>query len=219
MTYCPKGIPERLLAFERALEKYPDLQGQLTLFQLLIPSRTPVPEYKILKKQLDTLVGRINGRFSSPGWVPIHYMFRALNRQKLIGAYKACEIALVTPLRDGMNLVAKEYCASSVDNNGVLILSEFAGAADRLKNGAIIVNPYDLEQTADAIYQAFTMDPTERKSRMSRLRSDIKRRDVHKWVKWFIESFRERKLPPSIENVNISDAEQELEEINIQTEE
>ncbi|MCD6163254.1 MAG: trehalose-6-phosphate synthase [candidate division Zixibacteria bacterium] len=214
-----KGIPERFLAFERALEKYPDLQGQLTLFQLLIPSRTPVPEYKHLKKQLDTLVGRINGKFSNPGWAPIHYMFRALDRHKLIGAYKACEIALVTPLRDGMNLVAKEYCASSVDNNGVLILSEFAGAADRLKNGAIIVNPYDLEQTADAIYQAFTMDPSERKRRMSRMRSDIKRRDVHQWVKWFIESFRERKLPPSIEDIDISGDEQELEEINIQTEE
>jgi len=200
-----KGIPERLLAFERALEKYPELQGQLTLIQLLIPSRTPVPEYQHLKDQLDTLVGRINGRFSRPSWVPIHYMFRALERPKLVGFYKACEIALITPLRDGMNLVAKEYCASSIDNEGVLILSEFAGAAEQLENSALIVNPYDLEQTADAIYRAFTMDSKERKSRMIKLRAEIRRGDVHKWVKWFIESSREEKpfepseLPAEIE--------------------
>jgi trehalose 6-phosphate synthase/phosphatase len=183
-----KGIPERLLAFERALEKYPELQGQLTLFQLLIPSRTPVPEYQTVKEQLDALVGRISGRFSRPGWAPIHYMFRTLNRVKLIGCYKACEIALITPLKDGMNLVAKEYCASSIDNEGVLILSEFAGAAEQLKSGALIVNPYNLDQTADAVYQAFKMDSNERRERMNKLRADIKRSDVHQWVKWFIES-------------------------------
>jgi trehalose 6-phosphate synthase/phosphatase len=185
-----KGIPERLLAFERALEKYPELHEEISLFQLLIPSRTPVPEYQHLKEQLDTLVGRINGRFSSPGWTPIHYMFRTLDRKKLIGVYRACEIALITPLRDGMNLVAKEYCASSVDNEGVLILSEFAGAADQLKGGAIIANPYDVERMADVIYQAFKMPPEERKARMIKMRAEIKRTDVHTWVKWFIESFK-----------------------------
>jgi trehalose 6-phosphate synthase len=183
-----KGIPERMLAFERALEKYPDLQEKLSLFQLLIPSRTPVPEYKQLKEQLDTLVGRINGRFSTPGWTPIHYMFRTLDRIRLLGVYKACEIALITPLRDGMNLVAKEYCASSIDNEGVLILSEFAGAAEQLKPNALIVNPYNLEETADAINRAFIMPHEERLSRMKKLRSEIKRADVHNWVKWFIES-------------------------------
>ncbi len=210
-----KGIPKRFLAFERALEKYPELQGQLTLFQLLIPSRTPVPEYKQLKEHLDTMVGRINGRFSSPGWVPIHYMFRTFDRIKLLGVYKACEMALITPLRDGMNLVAKEYCASSIDNNGVLILSEFAGAADQLKDGAIIVNPYDLEQTADAIYRAFKMEPQERKNRMSKLRGKIKREDVHLWVRWFIESFRDRRLQPRGEDTVIIGEEQELLDVNL----
>jgi trehalose 6-phosphate synthase/phosphatase len=186
-----KGIPERMLAFERALEKYPELHEQLSLFQLLVPSRTPVPEYQHLKDQLDTLVGRINGKFSTPGWTPIHYMFRTLDRVKLLGTYKACEIALITPLRDGMNLVAKEYCASSVDNEGVLILSEFAGAAEQLKDSALIVNPYNLEQTADAIYRAFTMPVDERRARMGKLRADIKRADVHTWVKWFIESYQD----------------------------
>ena len=189
-----KGIAERMLAFERALEKYPELQEHLSLFQLLIPSRTPVPEYQHLKDQLDTLVGRINGRFSTPGWIPIHYMFRTLDRVKLLGVYKACEIALITPLRDGMNLVAKEYCASSIDNEGVLILSEFAGAAEQLKGGALLVNPYNLEQTADAIYKAFTMEPDKRKARMSRLRAEIKRTDVHTWIRWFFESYQQSQL-------------------------
>jgi trehalose 6-phosphate synthase/phosphatase len=186
-----KGIPERLLAFERALEKYPDLHNNLVLFQLLIPSRTPVPEYQHLKDQLDTLVGRINGRFSTPGWTPIHYMFRTLDRVHLLGVYKACEIALITPLRDGMNLVAKEYCASSIDNEGVLILSEFAGAAEQLRTGALIVNPYDIDRTAETIYRAFTMPIGERKARMAKLRMDIRRSDVHTWVRWFVESCRE----------------------------
>ena len=186
-----KGIPERLLAFERALEKYPELHENLSLFQLLIPSRTPVPEYQQLKDQLDTLVGRINGRFSTPGWIPIHYMFRTLDRVRLLGIYKACEIALITPLRDGMNLVAKEYCASSIDNEGVLILSEFAGASEQLRGAALTVNPYDLDQTAEVIYRAFTMPIGERKTRMAKLRMDIKRADVHIWVRWFVESCRD----------------------------
>jgi trehalose 6-phosphate synthase/phosphatase len=193
-----KGIPERLLAFERALEKYPELQGKLTLLQLLIPSRTPVPEYQQLKRQLDTLIGRINGKFSKMGWVPIHYMYRTMSRTELVGCYKACEIALITPLRDGMNLVAKEYCACTIDNNGILVLSEFAGAAEQLKNGAIIVNPYDIEQTAEAIYNAFKMEEHERKARMEKLRFEIRRNDVHKWVNWFIQAFQEPKLPTRI---------------------
>ncbi len=189
-----KGIPERLLAFERALEKYPDLHENLSLFQLLIPSRTPVPEYKNLKEQLDTLVGRINGRFSTPGWIPIHYMFRTLDRIKLSSTYKACEIALITPLRDGMNLVAKEYCASSIDNEGVLVLSEFAGAAEQLEDNALIVNPYNIDETADTIYRAFTMPAEQRRARMAKLRADIKRTDVHTWVKWFIESYQDGRI-------------------------
>jgi trehalose 6-phosphate synthase/phosphatase len=183
-----KGIPERFLAFERCLEKYPEIHEKITLLQVVIPSRTYVPDYQNLRALLDGLVGRINSQYASHGWVPIHYMFRSLDRWQLLGHYKACEIALITPLRDGMNLVAKEYCACTVDLNGVLILSEFAGAAEQLSKGAIIVNPYDIDGTADAIYQAFTMNHDERKQRMQILRSEVKRNDVHRWVKLFMSS-------------------------------
>ncbi|MFQ5454519.1 MAG: trehalose-6-phosphate synthase, partial [Candidatus Zixiibacteriota bacterium] len=182
-----KGIPKRLLAFERALEKYPEIQKHISLIQIVVPSRLHVPEYVDLKEQLDTLSGRINGRFSRQGWIPIHYMFRELNRNQLLGYYRACEIALITPLRDGMNLVSKEYCASSIDNNGVLILSEFAGAADQLARGAIMVNPYDLESTADAIYAGYIMNSKERQRRMKLMRTEIKRNNVQKWIEWFLE--------------------------------
>jgi trehalose 6-phosphate synthase len=181
-----KGIPERFLAFERALEKYEDLRGNISLIQIVVPSRLDVSEYKELKIELDTMAGRINGRFTRHGWIPIHYQFRELDRVQLIGHYRACEIALITPLRDGMNLVAKEYCASQVDNRGVLILSEFAGAARQLHKGAIIVNPYDIESTADAIYQACIMEPAERARRMRLLRQEVRQNDVRRWVKWFL---------------------------------
>ena len=188
-----KGIPERFLAFEHALEKYPELRGNLSLFQLVIPSRTYVPGYGDLKGWLDQLVGRINGRFTRKGWIPIHYVYRSFERKQLLGAYRACDIALLTPLRDGMNLVAKEYCASQVDRDGVLILSEFAGAAEQLNKGAIIVNPYDRDGTADAIHEAFNMDPKERIRRMKVLRTEIKRNDVHHWVRLCFESFEDHK--------------------------
>jgi trehalose 6-phosphate synthase/phosphatase len=183
-----KGIPERFMAFERALEKYPDLHGNISFLQVVVPSRTYVPDYQNLREVLDRLVGHINGKYGQSEWVPIHYMFRSLDRYQLLGHYKASEIALITPLRDGMNLIAKEYCACSVDLNGVLILSEFAGAADQLAKGAILVNPYDLEGTADAIYKAFMMDTGERKRRMQILRAEVRRNNVHRWVKWFMDS-------------------------------
>jgi trehalose 6-phosphate synthase len=190
-----KGIPERFLAFERALEKYPELRGHLALVQVVVPSRVTVPQYQGLKEQLDQLAGRINGRFSTDRWIPIHYMFRHLNRNQLLGYYKASEIALITPLRDGMNLVAKEYCAASIENNGVLILSEFAGAADQLAHGALMVNPYDLERAADAIFAAYIMDDEEKTRRMKALRSEVRRNDVHKWLRQFMEKETRRHRP------------------------
>jgi len=179
-----KGIPERFLAFERALEKYPDLLGNVSLIQVVVPSRTHVPDYRDLKSEIDGLAGRVNGRFSRDGWVPIHYYYRALSRTDLLAHYRACEIAFITPLRDGMNLVAKEYCASTVDGNGVLILSEFAGAADQLCVGALCVNPFDRERSADALHTAFTMEPSERRRRMQLLRAEVRRNDVHRWLGW-----------------------------------
>ena len=183
-----KGIPERFLAFERALEKYPDLRGNISLMQVVVPSRLDVSEYQALKAELDSLAGRINGRFTEHGWIPIHYMFRSLDRVQLVGHYKACEIALITPLRDGMNLVAKEYCASQLEQQGVLILSEFAGAAQQLSKGALMVNPFDIEATADTIYRAYTMPPDERARRMGLLRDEVRRNDVSRWVRWFLGS-------------------------------
>ncbi len=185
-----KGIPERFLAFERALEKYPELITKASLLQVVVPSRTLVPDYQNLKETLDQLAGRINARFGRSEWNPIFYVFRSLERTQLLARYRTSEIALITPLRDGMNLVAKEYCAASVDNNGVLILSEFAGAAEQLGKGALLVNPFDIEGTADAIYRAFTMKPEERRRRMSLLRNEIRRNDVHRWVQRFTEAIR-----------------------------
>ncbi|MBU0985361.1 MAG: trehalose-6-phosphate synthase [candidate division Zixibacteria bacterium] len=181
-----KGIPERFLAFERALDKYPELVGKLSLIQVVIPSRLNVEEYQALKNELDQLAGRINSRFSQQGWTPIHYQFRELDREQLLGHYRGCEIALITPLRDGMNLVAKEYCASQVDFRGVLVLSEFAGAARQLAKGALLVNPYDIDGTADALYAAYIMSAEERRRRMRILRHEVRRNDVRRWVQWFL---------------------------------
>ena len=186
-----KGIPERFLAFERALEKYPELKGKITMVQVVVPSRTLDPDYQSLKEHLDQMVGRINSRFGQSGWIPIHYIFRSLDKTQLVAHYRASEIAFITPLRDGMNLVAKEYCASSVDNNGVLILSEFAGAADQLGGKALLVNPYDIEKTADTIYQAYTMPIEERQQRMQWLRGQVKRNDVHRWLRSFMNALDE----------------------------
>lgn len=182
-----KGVGERYLALERALEKYPDLEGKLTLIQVVVPSRNDVPEYQKQKALLDELAGRINGRFSKDGWVPIHYMYRTLERTPLVALYRACDIALITPLRDGMNLVAKEYCASSVDGNGVLVLSEFAGAANQLGDHALLVNPYDREGVADAIHQAFHLPPRHRQRRMRLMQAELRRNDVHRWLRWILE--------------------------------
>jgi alpha,alpha-trehalose-phosphate synthase [UDP-forming] len=181
-----KGIPERFLAFERLLEKYPQLREKITLLQVVVPSRTLLPDYQDLKETLDQMAGRINSRFSAGGWTPIHYFFRSLDRIQLLAHYRACEIALITPLRDGMNLVAKEFCAGSVDLDSVLILSEFAGAAEQLASNALLVNPFDVDGMADAIYVACRMDSEEKKQRMFRLRFSIQRNDVHRWLSKFV---------------------------------
>jgi trehalose 6-phosphate synthase len=177
-----KGIPERIRAIEYALTKYPSLKEKITYIQVVVPSRTEVPEYQNLKAEIERLVGEVNGKFTAPGWTPIHYIFGSLSQEQLLGYYRTCEIALITPLKDGMNLVAKEYCASSVEDNGVLILSEFAGAAAQLNCGAILVNPFDTEGVADAIFKAFNMEKQERNRRMRTLRRSIARADIFRWV-------------------------------------
>lgn len=183
-----KGIPERLKAYRYALEAYPDLRGNIALVQVVVPSRRDIPEYEDLKEEIERLVGKINGEFGRFDWTPIHYFFRALSSQELLAYYRTSEIALITPLKDGMNLIAKEFCAASIDGNSVLILAESAGAADQLQEGALMVNPNDQKGIADAIYRAYKMPPAERSERMDRLRKIIRQTDTDWWLKSFLKA-------------------------------
>ncbi len=180
-----KGILERLMAFRNLLQRQPDLHGRITLVQVVVPSREDIPQYKDLKLAIERVVSEINGEHGAPGWSPVVYLHRCLSRPELVAFYRAADIALVTPLKDGMNLVAKEFCASRVDNAGVLVLSEFAGAAKELKCGALLVNPYDTEGLTSALRQALRMDARERSVRMQKMRSWIERHDVFAWCRSF----------------------------------
>jgi trehalose 6-phosphate synthase len=183
-----KGIPRRLQAFEMLLEKYPDVREKISLVQVVVPSRTTVPEYQKMKQNIEETVGRINGRFTVKGWVPVHYIYRSLSRIELVGYYRTSEIALITPLKDGMNLVAKEYCASCISEDGILILSEFVGAAFQLEKGAIMVNPYNVEYVAEELYRALHIPLAERRNRMRRLRNIVRRNNIFGWMKNFLEA-------------------------------
>ena len=184
-----KGIPQRLEAFRTALERYPELRERLSLIQVVVPSRELIPEYHELKTRIEQLVGQINGTFMRPGgWVPVWYVYGSLSRTDLLAYYRAADIALITPLKDGMNLVAKEYCACSIEEDCVLILSEFAGAAAQLQRGALLVNPYDIEGVADTLQRAFTMSEDERRARMRRLRRSIRESDIFWWVDSFLRA-------------------------------
>lgn len=183
-----KGIPYRLEAIRHLLKRYPELHEKVTFFQVVIPSRTEIPGYQTLKNEIDRLVGEINSQFTKTGWVPIQYIFRSISRKELLAFYRISEIALITPLKDGMNLVAKEFVASNVDENGVLILSEFAGAATQLQHEALLINPYDIEELSDTIYKALTLSPQERRKRMRKMRRNIQRYDVFWWVRSFLNA-------------------------------
>jgi trehalose 6-phosphate synthase len=177
-----KGTRERLLAFEVLLEEHPELHGKITLIQVAVPSRENVAEYQRMREELEREVARINGRFTVAGWIPVHYVYRSLTKVDLAAFYRTCEVALVTPLRDGMNLVAKEYCAASVDEQGVLVLSEFAGAADQLGGPALLVNPHNKNEVAEVLHRALTMPAEERVERIRRLRRRIRDHDVAHWA-------------------------------------
>jgi trehalose 6-phosphate synthase len=183
-----KGIPERLRAFRTALEVHPELRERIVLIQIVVPSRVEIPRYHEFKQRIDRLVGDINGRFSTSTWLPVQYHFRCLDRDDLLAHYRGCDIAFVTPLKDGMNLVAKEYCACRIEEDGVLILSQFAGATEQLKAGAMLVNPYDVEQMADTILAAFRMRQAERHTRMKRMRRVVQKENVFWWVDSFLKA-------------------------------
>src|SRR5206468_3224524 len=157
-----KGLPQKFKAFGRFLEKYPQYQRQVVLTQIAAPTRASVEAYSDIRQQLESLAGSINGRFGELDWVPIHYIHRSTPRRKLAGIYRSSRIGMVTPLRDGMNLVAKEYVAAQdAEDPGVLVLSQFAGAAEELTD-ALIVNPYNIDDTADVIRIAMEMPLQER---------------------------------------------------------
>jgi trehalose 6-phosphate synthase len=185
-----KGLPNRFRAFDQLLERFHEHRGKVSMLQVAARSREDVDRYQQLRRTLDRLVGDINGRYSEFDWIPIRYMTRALSRKSLAGFYRVARVGLVTPLRDGMNLVAKEYVASqSSADPGVLILSRFAGAADELKE-ALIVNPYDADEVAEAIDQALTMELGERKERWQALRERVWAGTPQRFTETFLSVLR-----------------------------
>jgi trehalose 6-phosphate synthase/phosphatase len=180
-----KGILERLLGFERFLEQNPVWHRRVTLVLIAVPSRTKVSDYANLKRQLDELVGHVVGRFSSEGWVPLRYLYTQFGAEELVAYYRAADVALLTPLRDGMNLVAKEFVASHVGDDGVLILSEFAGAAEELTE-ALLVNPYDADQIAERLRQAMEMEPAEKAARLRAMRAKVQVNNLERWSENFL---------------------------------
>lgn len=187
-----KGIPNRIRAFEYFLNKYPEFKEKVRLIMLSVPSRSDVPQYQLLKKETDELVGRINGEFSTVNWTPIWYFYRSLPFDNLIDLYSSADIALITPIRDGMNLVAKEYVATRTRKDGVLILSEMAGASKEM-NEAILINPNNFEQIADSIKSAIEMPLEQQISRNHLLQKRLKRYSVEKWAQEFMKSLNATK--------------------------
>jgi trehalose 6-phosphate synthase/phosphatase len=185
-----KGIPRRLLAFERLLATHPELHERVRLVQLAVPSRTGVTAYREFRTRIESLVSRVNGHFGTPRWVPVHYLHRSLSQSDVVSLYRAADVMVVTPVRDGMNLVAKEFVACRADEDGVLVLSEFTGAAAELAE-ALYVNPYDIEQTAATLYRAVTLAEDERRDRMRALRRRVFSYDVERWARSFLSALDE----------------------------
>ena len=181
-----KGLPQRLKTFRQLLQSYPENVGSATLIQIASPSRESVDAYAALKQELESLCGSINGDFGELDWMPVRYIHRNVARKRLPGLYRAASVALVTPLRDGMNLVAKEFVAAQDPQDpGVLVLSRFAGAAEQLTE-ALQVNPYDTLRTAETIQRALQMPLDERQRRHQALLARIREHDVHWWRQQFL---------------------------------
>jgi trehalose 6-phosphate synthase len=187
-----KGLPERFRAFERHLERHPEQGGQLTFLQIAPPSRSDVPEYRQLRRELETLAGHINSGHATPDWTPVRYVNRNFAHEVLTGFYRTADVGVVTPMRDGMNLVAKEYVASQdPEDPGMLVLSRFAGAAHELDT-ALQVNPYDLDGVADALAQALAMPLPERRERWRAMMDTITGYDIHAWRRDFLDRLAAR---------------------------
>jgi len=180
-----KGLPQRFEAVAKLFESYPETHGVTSFMQIAPPSRSIVDEYIQLRETLDGLCGRINGDYGDLDWIPIRYLARAYQREEIAGLYRMSDVCLVTPLQDGMNLVAKEFIAAQdADDPGVLILSQFAGAAEQMK-AALIVNPYDTEMVAKTIERALNMPLLERKQRWSDLYLGVVEQDIEWWRERF----------------------------------
>ncbi len=188
------GIPEKLRAFAAALSRYPDLQERVRLVQFAIPCRESLPRHTALRGEIERLVGEINGSFGRPGWVPVHYLHREPDADELLAHYRAADVALVTPLKAGMHLMAKEYCAANLEARGALVLSEFAGAAPQLAGGALTVNPFDTQGVARTLRRALKMKDRERGTRMRRLREEVRTHDVFWWAGSFLAAASVRRL-------------------------
>jgi trehalose 6-phosphate synthase len=188
-----KGVLERFLAVERFLEKYPRYLGQFTFVQVAAPSRSHLKRYHDLEAEIEAEAGRINWRFQRDKWRPILSLNRQHSHKEIQPLYKAADVCLVTSLHDGMNLVAKEFVAARNDESGVLILSIFTGAAHELRD-ALQVNPYDIDQMADAIRVALEMDPEEKQARMQHMRRTIRERNIYRWAATLITELTELRL-------------------------
>jgi trehalose 6-phosphate synthase len=185
-----KGLAERFEGYRRFLEEHADCRGRVFMLQVAPPSRGEVATYEVIREQLDELSGRINGEWAEVDWVPIRYVNQGYPREALAGFYRAAEIALITPLRDGMNLVAKEYVAAQdPEDPGVLILSRFAGAALQLEE-AVLVNPYSRDEISDAILKALQMPKEERIRRWRAMSENVKQEDVVAWRKAFVNALQ-----------------------------
>ena len=184
-----KGIPHRLEAFSALLDRRADMRGRVTFLQISNPSRANVPEYARERAQVERLSARVNGLYSDGGWVPVRYLYQYFTQEALAAFYRDARVNLVTPLRDGMNLIAKEYVASQTDDPGALVLSRFAGAAEELAD-ALIVNPFDVEGAADALYQALTMPEDERRTRWERMNRIIEERTASWWSDSFTDALQ-----------------------------
>lgn len=185
-----KGLAERFRAFERLLEHYPENHGKVTYVQIAPTTRADVPDYVHIREELEGIAGSINGEYSEFDWTPLRYINRSFSRPALAGIFRLSRVGLVTPLRDGMNLVAKEFVAAqSPRNPGVLVLSRFAGAAHQLQ-GELIVNPYDVQGVADALQRALNMSLDERKSRWKTLIKSIRKDNVVSWRESFLDKLK-----------------------------
>ena len=188
-----KGVINRIKAFELFLTKYPEYLEKVRLVMLTVPSRSSVSDYKRLKKETDEIVGRVNGKFATVNWTPIWYYYRAMAFDDLIDLYMTSDIGMITPVRDGMNLVAKEFVATRVSGDGVLILSEMAGASKELYE-ALMVNPFDLNQMAESILTAINMPVEEQKKRNLSMQKRLRRYSVKLWANEFMKALKSKPL-------------------------